>query len=391
MRSGTIKCMLLIAPTAVVLVLLEIGFRFYYTEHDRAIREGFRMLYSPVYASIAAPDQYGRHKTAEFNVELKSNSHGFRDKEWDRRLDVAFLGDSYVWGTGVEERERFSNLFADATRLEVGNFGLCTAGTVNELAIYLDFVRVYEPRYVILVFFPNDVQNNAWMIDGKWIDRLKDPNTPIRIIESRRTLPVTWPDENKLALPRTGFSALWHFSKSQFDLIGARVMPKMKKTVSLPGVDGKPIDIETDLTTANSNWAAALKTYTKNISDAWDLTKTSLQVLNDQVRKDGGNLILVYLPYQERIHLDHWNIRKTVFRLVVPDSELDFDRPRRIVEAFARQRRIVFHDLTPALLSASKIHPGQALYYEIDGHLTALGNWVVAESLVALAGENLTQ
>jgi len=111
---------------------------------DEAIRNGMKLLWSPLYASIAAPNSSGQHTTAEYSVSLRSNSEGFREQEFGKGedLDVAILGDSYVWGTGAEQEWRFTNLLqARFAGLTVGNHGLCTAGTLNELAIYRDFVR----------------------------------------------------------------------------------------------------------------------------------------------------------------------------------------------------------------------------------------------------------
>lgn len=373
-------------PLVLFLVALEIGFRIYYDDHDGTIRQGFKMLSSPIYASIAAPNQQGRHETEEFSVMLRSNSRGFRDTEWTD-LDVAILGDSYVWGTGVEEAQRFSNLFALKSGMRVGNFGLSTAGTVNELAVYRNFVRQLSPRYVFLIFYPNDIQNNAWLIDTNWTGKLDDPATPLAIIESRRALPLSWPDENNLAMNSPANSALGTFLKTSLEKVKKNFDSKAVATIS--GQEGRPVEIEKDLLDADSNWAPALKTYTEAITNAWKLTTASLLALEQAVREDGGKLILVYLPYQESVSPQDWYFRKQIFRLVVPDSEMDFDKPRRIVENFAMRHGVAFHDLTPALVSAARDHPGEALYYRQDGHLTVFGNRVVANSLTAYANESL--
>lgn len=373
-------------PLVLFLVVLEIGFRIYYDDHDGIIRQGFKMLSSPIYASIAAPNQQGRHETEEFSVTLRSNSRGFRDTEWTD-LDAAMLGDSYVWGTGVEEAQRFSNLFAQKSGIRVGNFGLSTAGTVNELAIYRDFVRQLSPRYVFLIFYPNDIQNNAWLIDANWTGKLDDPATPLAIIESRRALPPSWPDESNLAMKNPADSALGFFLKTSMEKLKTDLDSKMVATVT--GHDGRPAEIEKDMLDADSNWAPALKTYTEAITNAWKLTTASLLALEQAVREDGGKLILVYLPYQEAISLRDWHFRKQAFRLVVPDTEMDFDKPRRVVENFAIRHGVPFHDLTPALVSAARDHPGEALYYRRDGHLTVFGNRVVATSLTEYVNKSL--
>lgn len=387
MRSERLKHLTFAAiPLALFLVSLEIGFRIYYEGHDRAIRQGFKMLSSPIYASIAAPNQRGRQETEEFSVTLRSNSRGFRDIEWTD-LDACILGDSYVWGTGVEEAHRFSNLFAVKSGMRVGNFGLSTAGTVNELAIYRDFVRPFSPRYVFLIFYPNDVQNNAWLIDANWTKKLDDMATPLAIVDSRRALPLSWPDESKLAMNGSTGGALGAFLKTHLEKVKENFDSKIVETIS--GQEGRPVEIEKELLDGNSNWAPALRTYTKAITNAWKLTTASLLALEQAVREDGGKFILVYLPYQEAVSPQDWQFRKKMFRLVVPDAEMDFEKPRRIVEEFAMRHGVSFHDLTPALVSAAREQPGTALYYRQDGHLTVFGNRVVASSLTSYANESL--
>src|SRR5437764_1246115 len=59
----------------------------------------------------------------------RSNSLGFRDREVPPkspdRYRIAVIGDSFAWGQGVEERDRFSNLLEEflGPRYEVFNFG----------------------------------------------------------------------------------------------------------------------------------------------------------------------------------------------------------------------------------------------------------------------------
>jgi len=55
-----------------------------------------------------------RWSTTEFDILLKTNSEGYRE-DFDFNLadvEVAFMGDSFTFGHGVEASERFANLFA---------------------------------------------------------------------------------------------------------------------------------------------------------------------------------------------------------------------------------------------------------------------------------------
>lgn len=60
------------------------------------------------------PNLDQRWRTAEFDVAMRTNSSGYRE-DFDFRLsdvEVAFMGDSFTFGHGVDVRDRYTNLFA---------------------------------------------------------------------------------------------------------------------------------------------------------------------------------------------------------------------------------------------------------------------------------------
>lgn len=56
----------------------------------------------------------GRWETGAFSVEVRTNSHGYREDAdfTDADIDIAFMGDSYTFGQGVEAEDRYSNVAA---------------------------------------------------------------------------------------------------------------------------------------------------------------------------------------------------------------------------------------------------------------------------------------
>jgi hypothetical protein len=67
----------------VVLSILsaELVLRQVYAKKDAEIRQGMKLLSSPLYASIAVPGSTGIHRTEEFNVTLRANRLGFRERD----------------------------------------------------------------------------------------------------------------------------------------------------------------------------------------------------------------------------------------------------------------------------------------------------------------------
>jgi GDSL-like Lipase/Acylhydrolase family len=109
---------------------------------------------------------YFFHRWTAGHVRL--NSAGFREREFDAVKPVgvyriAILGDSFAFGFGIEESERFGNLIAEAlggtgAGVEVLNFGRAGADTGDELEILKKTVLPVRPDYVLLQWFVNDFE-----------------------------------------------------------------------------------------------------------------------------------------------------------------------------------------------------------------------------------------
>jgi hypothetical protein len=91
------------------------------------------------------------------------NSLGFREREIGPtdpvRYRIAIVGDSYTWGEGLEERERFSNLLGEflGSRYEVLNFGM-PGNTMPGHLDELEPVLKMSPAFVLLQMYINNFE-----------------------------------------------------------------------------------------------------------------------------------------------------------------------------------------------------------------------------------------
>lgn len=128
--------------TALALVAAEFGARWY-----------FRQAAS----SGNARDFVARRATAP---EIRTNRLGFREREIPPKSDryrIAVVGDSFTWGQGVEERDRYSDVIQRTLGpgYEVFNFGR----PGNNLPEHLDVLTqalTISPDFVLLQLYIND-------------------------------------------------------------------------------------------------------------------------------------------------------------------------------------------------------------------------------------------
>ena len=157
---------LVIISTLFALFLIELVLRFmgfsplYVSpERDRFWR------YDPLLGWAHQPGQEGIFETPQFRTFVRINENGLRDREhtYERQNDIQrilVLGDSFAWGYGVEESERFTQRLEEVLDVEVINAGVSGYSTDQELLWYRTEGIKYETDLVILVVAGNDVGDN---------------------------------------------------------------------------------------------------------------------------------------------------------------------------------------------------------------------------------------
>jgi hypothetical protein len=100
----------------------------------------------------------GRFRCLEFDTEIKTNSEGFRDDEFLDE-DIMIVGDSLVFGHGVEHDEIFTE------NLEIGgsNYGVPGYGPKEYLKVLEEHHN--EKLVIVGLYEGNDAQENCGLID----------------------------------------------------------------------------------------------------------------------------------------------------------------------------------------------------------------------------------
>ena len=164
--SFCIYCLWLLISVALILWVLEFACRLFLPEWTSPFQERAKSWqYDDVLGWSGIPNTKVQISHPEFNITVSTNSHGLRDREYsyqrNHKKRMLVLGDSFTWGYGVEDDERFTDVLENSlNNWEIINAGVSGYGTDQELLYYTSEGYKYNADIVVLLFFYNDYENN---------------------------------------------------------------------------------------------------------------------------------------------------------------------------------------------------------------------------------------
>jgi hypothetical protein len=325
----------------------------------------------------------------EYRTTVSINSKGLRNREIDyaRRAGVhrvLVLGDSFAWGSGVEDDETFSAVLESLYdgKLEVINAGVSGYGTDQEYLYYTTEGYRYDPDIVVLAFYANDIENNLLpsnrggpegkpyfvLVDG--ILRLHNVPVP-----DYREGGVAADIERFLRGHSQLFTLLYSYRLylKLFYNPGKALRFRLKNDAS--HVLGFASDWEARAFPCMREWPEAGE-------KGWRLTAELFTALDRQVREHGARLVIMPIPDKCVVHDKDWQRR--IAKAGYGPADFDRDRLHRRLLDFGGQKNIEVVPLLEFLRSLSQ----SRLYFDRDAHLNAIGHRRVAEGLAAFFTEN---
>ncbi len=116
-----------------------------------------------------------RYFSKDFNYEVGYNEYGFRGKFPPVKKDsdeyrILCLGDSFVEGFGTSEDSTFPKLLqnyiqSDDKKISILNGGICGSNPYNEIKLYKNKLKAYNPDLVIIEI------NNGDIYDSKFVGK----------------------------------------------------------------------------------------------------------------------------------------------------------------------------------------------------------------------------
>ncbi|OGX13565.1 MAG: hypothetical protein A2351_01520 [Omnitrophica bacterium RIFOXYB12_FULL_50_7] len=275
-------------------------------------------------------------------VEVHTNSAGFRGtREYAIEkpkgvIRIATLGDSFVFGFGVQDDETFPALLETSNKTrEVLNLGVPGYGMDQIYLSYREIARKYHPEIVLIGIFPEDF----WRCTRSFAD--SGHVKPYFSLSSKGKLVLhNVPVPPPFSLNANQFPPLLEQSLAQ-ELLEKSVFYRLAK---------KPV----------LKLAKNMRLIDPNNSEEWLIGRAILKELIREVRRDGATPVLVLMSPQD------WakTTRKTSLE--------------RSIIRFADREKVGLINLKPAFNGAVAQDGLEAYYIRQDWHWTARGHQLTA-------------
>lgn len=368
-HSGRANVAVLVTTTVVLLLGAEVVLRAVY--HPQYVDSVIR--YDPVLWWSLKPNArlVSNDPDRGFHGHIQTNSLGLREREVAAKKRgvrrILVIGDSAVFGSGLEAEDRFSDVLgrALADRVEVINAGIPGWGNDQELLFYEHTLRLLEPDVVVLTITAyNDVVNNALddaLLEGGTKPRFVAEGDSLRMIPAAAASPLGFKARCKRLLRR---SRLLLFVKHRLDQ--RRVAQRVHEDAVYA-----PHGYESFRHL--SHWSVYDTRGSDAITAAWTVTERILLRFASDCRADSAAFFVFAIPL--KLETDAAWRAEMIRRTGVDASSLDFELPYRRLASFCADNGIEFHYPRGEFLAAASVGP---LYFERDSHPNVRGNAIVA-------------
>ncbi len=308
------------------------------------------------------------------DYHIQVNALGMRDPERPRDKPsgvrrVLLLGDSMVFGTGVEMGSRCGDILE--TRLgpgvEVLNAAVGGWGTDQEFLFLCREGFALQPDVVVLALcLSNDVANN--MLTHELFGTAAKPRFFLQGNELEWNPPALSTAPGARPLHFLKRSRLLHFAGRHVRLLESRRRP-------VPPAAALPYHAD-DLESDRSHWAVFKRQYSPRFESAFQVTEALISAIRDSCAARGTPLVLFAFPLKFEVEpaarareLEYYGYDVTWF---------DHRAPYARLQRLAAQLGVPFvHPVDEFITAAAR----QPLFFDLDGHPDAAGHAVAAATL----------
>ena len=320
--------------------------------HWAATQETERGTSDPGIGHRSAPGSTVQVRAGEASFTYSTDLHGFRNTmPWPAQADIVGVGDSFVFGFGVNDDQTWIRLLADSLPgRRVINLGLPGQGPQQYLRAYEEFGVPLKPEFLLFGLFPgNDV------VDAKRFDGRLQAGKPVgysvwRSFGGRPPSDSEAQAKNRLEWLQNSY--LVKFVGSLNDVVS----PFSGETIDC-GNAGR-------LRLVPGLYASRAKMAHPG-DPSFELVMDTIEQAGALTHQQGTELLVVLFPTKEEVYLPVSG--KRVPLLLEP------------FRAELEKRDIPHLDLTPFFQQEAR--RGECVFYEVDGHPNIRGEQLIAKVL----------
>lgn len=306
-------------------------------------------------AVIPVKENYtSRWASKEFNVAVKTNAKGLRSNTTydNKEVHVAFFGDSFTFGHGVEVEERYSNVFADSLQnYKVANYAYLSGFQPEHYEYFVRNNPDLRPKHLIVgAYFGNDMSSD--ILETNY-DRVANTlEIPLRKISEEGSIynaPMLY------VFPINKLIKYSYFTKLVVKTVNRTHYRTMLFENLLPNAPNS-IELETGKEELTNNRAII-----------------ALQELDKIIKERGGKLTVVLIPQNYFFSKKSPHIHEELKGKI--DEVVNGDNIYKVIKKTLTSLQIDYVDPMSVLDEAS--------YFDEDAHWNKIGHMQVGKMLAA--------
>lgn len=357
------KILLFFTSLLFSLLLAETALRFVQFEAPRIpeekertswaqIPENIWVEYHPVLGWVPQKNKTAVLEKGAIRAGITTNEKGFRGNRNYSRVPasgykrVLMLGDSFVFGFGVEDHEAFSSVMESRfSNLEMPNLGVAGYGIDQIELSFKNFAGDLKADYVGIGIFPEDF----WRATRAFSD--SGYAKPYYFLQSNGKLQLrNVPVPARYQLKTNQFPEIVALSPFEHILMKSMLYRQLRRSFIKLGKNLSLVDPDN--------------------TEEWLLGRVILAQLVDQIRETGAKPFIVIIPCEGWMHRKKpTSIEKSIHR-------------------FAKREGVGLVDLTPPFIDAVRASQSEDYFIKDDLHWTPKGHRLAADRIAAFLIED---
>lgn len=367
------KLFTVILGLVLALVILEIGLRLFWSPAKGYYGFSPNSPFQPdaVAGQKFKPNWKGEYFQEEFNQHFVTNSLGFASSEEYITAQsgevIAVLGDSFVSGLQIDEKQRFTNILEASVQenplawgdiQQIQNYGVDSSGIVHYLQVYRAYARPHHPSIVVITIYTGNDLNNT---------------SPVDLGDYYHLRPTYLHDENGNIIgvapfPEATLSPTVEWMSQNIALFRFAVIMALRG--ALNDQLGLPV----------TYYYVYQDPWNETFQEAWTYADWALENLISDIQGDNALPIILHIPTREMVVSEAWNETVQDFADSGEEGELVRTKFSSQLKDWATIHDVLYVDATETIQKA--VDAGEVVYLKEDRHLTKRGHELVAQLLL---------